>query len=548
MIEEMYIFKRTRRHNLSWVGSRAFDNSLTEGGRYNGRIPLRHRGGRSVSDALVWADPPQKLLDRLKRTSQRIGKDTLRENAEAVLAFYERDIVEHVASTQVPTKELKHLLLRGNKPEPKEGMGKHVSRSSILGKDPFGEHSIPAELMKEGALTPTGSLLKAIQVSNLKYARVHLGRILQKDLEAKVRRREMEEEREQSSSSEEDEDSTSGSETEGDALKWKDYRETVLENLPRNQGVIEVGLLLSLEREPGEKALQWIQRIRGARRLMIRKSIAFPDGFYIKLADRQLTGAEKNEAAKAMLEELNKPVKRGVIGPLRGPRNLPNTASSAAAAVSRLSWDEYVQLTAKGISAQPTYEGHRMVKLKAYERVFTWAQAKREVARKPSRKDKRDDDKGKLKSHREGKLRKVPKPPKEESESKPRGEQSKKDCPICKKLGLVGTPHYRPHTRDRCFRRPGGPCEHLPKDAPWSVMKKALLEAKSKRRADKPGSGVVPAKRPKTREDRRVTLAETESSPSGSESEENEPRFDPWKLQRESRTRVQEPKKEADFQ
>ena len=67
---------------------------------------------------------------------------------------------------------------------------------------------------------------------------------------------------------------------------------------------------------------------------MIRKSIAFPDGFYIKLADRQLTGAEKNEAAKAMLEELNKPVTRGIIGPLRGPRNLPNTASSAAAAVA----------------------------------------------------------------------------------------------------------------------------------------------------------------------------------------------------------------------
>ena len=130
-----------------------------------------------------------------------MNKDTLRANAETVLAFYEKDIVEHVMSSQVPTKELKKLLLRSSKIKPTEGMSTSVSKSSLLGKDPFGQKEIPAELMEKGELTPAGSLLKSIQVSNFQYARVHLTRILGKDLEVKVRRLEMAKEGDDTTSS-----------------------------------------------------------------------------------------------------------------------------------------------------------------------------------------------------------------------------------------------------------------------------------------------------------------------------------------------------------
>ena len=58
------------------------------------------------SNALIWADVPESLTKRLDTKNQRIGVQCLKENAEAILRFFEADICEHVVSMQLRDKRV----------------------------------------------------------------------------------------------------------------------------------------------------------------------------------------------------------------------------------------------------------------------------------------------------------------------------------------------------------------------------------------------------------------------------------------------------------
>ena len=94
------------------------NNSLSnEKGKFNPRIPTISVE-RNVEEELVWADYPDNLRRRLNKKSQKITEDCLKENAEAILKFYEKDIIEYVASQQIKSnKNVKRLIMRDHAKE-----------------------------------------------------------------------------------------------------------------------------------------------------------------------------------------------------------------------------------------------------------------------------------------------------------------------------------------------------------------------------------------------------------------------------------------------
>ena len=122
---------------LRWAGSAANANSLADpNATFDPTLPCAS-GEEAARDALVYADAPKKLLDRLEKKPQEIGPDCLFENAESILRFYEEDIVLHVVKQEVKDKRVYELLQRGEDDE--LASMSRIARSSYLGEDPFGD-------------------------------------------------------------------------------------------------------------------------------------------------------------------------------------------------------------------------------------------------------------------------------------------------------------------------------------------------------------------------------------------------------------------------
>ena len=81
---------------LRWAGSAANANSLADpNATFDPTLPCAS-GEEAARDALVYADVPKTLADRIKAKPQRIGPACLYENAQSVLRFYEEDIILRV--------------------------------------------------------------------------------------------------------------------------------------------------------------------------------------------------------------------------------------------------------------------------------------------------------------------------------------------------------------------------------------------------------------------------------------------------------------------
>ena len=89
---------------LRWAGSAANANSLADPNTSFDPTLACASGEDAARDALVLADVPQKLIDRLTKKPQKIGPDCLFENAESILHFYEEDIVLNVVRQEVKDK------------------------------------------------------------------------------------------------------------------------------------------------------------------------------------------------------------------------------------------------------------------------------------------------------------------------------------------------------------------------------------------------------------------------------------------------------------
>ena len=92
---------------LRWAGAVANANSLVDPNvTFDPTLPCAS-GEEAARDALVFADAPGKLIERLSKKPQHIGPDCLYENAESILRFYEEDIVQHVVKQEVKDKRVR---------------------------------------------------------------------------------------------------------------------------------------------------------------------------------------------------------------------------------------------------------------------------------------------------------------------------------------------------------------------------------------------------------------------------------------------------------
>ena len=140
----------------TWSGKSQRNNSLSnERGKFNPRIPTISIE-RNVDEELVWADYPDNLKKRLSKKSQKITEDCLKENAEAILKFYEKDIIEYVASQQIKSnKTVKRLIMRDHAKEKEDPnryareAGTKLASSSFLVRNPFGDLPMDPALMYE---------------------------------------------------------------------------------------------------------------------------------------------------------------------------------------------------------------------------------------------------------------------------------------------------------------------------------------------------------------------------------------------------------------
>ena len=80
---------------LRWAGKAVNANSLADpNATFDPTLPCAS-GEEAAVDALVKADAPKRLLERLQKKPQEIGPDCLYENAESILHFFEEDIVSN---------------------------------------------------------------------------------------------------------------------------------------------------------------------------------------------------------------------------------------------------------------------------------------------------------------------------------------------------------------------------------------------------------------------------------------------------------------------
>ena len=86
--------------SMSWTGTKAKVNTLTGRGTFDPKIPI-DQPGEEGDDALIWADVPDALKERLKDKPQLITEDCLYDNARGILRLYENDIVQHVIKRQL---------------------------------------------------------------------------------------------------------------------------------------------------------------------------------------------------------------------------------------------------------------------------------------------------------------------------------------------------------------------------------------------------------------------------------------------------------------
>ena len=164
---------------------------------------------------------------------KRVGLDCLKQNAEIVLDLFQNMIIKHVLSMQIHDKTLSRII-RGNPdidnqsddPPDIEPIAGKITKSSLLGQDPWGDKELPPKTPQKGeedaeassAYSAKQGVLKSIQDNAWAYSSTHLRRILHEDILLHVVDKEMEYEAD-----------TNGvrSKSARKRMPWKVYRETV---------------------------------------------------------------------------------------------------------------------------------------------------------------------------------------------------------------------------------------------------------------------------------------------------------------------------------
>jgi len=155
--------------------------------------------GTNTDRLVVLLDVPKKLEQALAKGMKKIGPRCLRENAEVVLKIFEDMCLEHVVGQEIADKLLRKLTqhnptLPGATASTTTSHG-NISKSSLLGKDPWGDEVIPDKKQDEDGndieYTDLQLLLFKIQNKTHSYLTAHLSRIVHPAIMVKVKEMEM---------------------------------------------------------------------------------------------------------------------------------------------------------------------------------------------------------------------------------------------------------------------------------------------------------------------------------------------------------------------
>ena len=130
---------------------------------------------------VVLMDIPEDLQNALNKGMKKIDLDCLRENAEMVLQLFESICLQHVLDGQINDKVLRRLTQRDPSVEKDNNADKgkqlapksKIARSSIIGRDPWGDESLPA-LPKRGAREASATTGESDEEETQSYSNVQL--------------------------------------------------------------------------------------------------------------------------------------------------------------------------------------------------------------------------------------------------------------------------------------------------------------------------------------------------------------------------------------
>ena len=244
----------------------------------------------------TWQDVPKEVGSMTKSGMLIIGNTCLKENASFILEMYEEACLMHVVGMQIKDKTFS-ALVRGNPALERDNPGmqkpnQSIAQSSLLGQDPWGDKAIPEDSDNEEGETSYSKvqmLLKNIQDQNYGYLTTHLKRILHEDIFLNVRKEEVLYEKDIGGRR---------SSSERNRMPWEKYKSVIYELLPEQTGLHELKMLMTLNREDGESAQSWVQRLSEANQALAEYDIVLPERLFVEMAVDYLSNTERSKISE----------------------------------------------------------------------------------------------------------------------------------------------------------------------------------------------------------------------------------------------------------
>lgn len=347
--------KSTRHANkgpMAWAGAaHSFEQAKTPQAiaqTFNASVPMQVRQDKHESgDDSVRADQPTDLRVALGAGLQAIHPAVLKGNATLLLEWFEHVIIEHVLSRQADNKALAHLLQRDPKVEAADPKAKgkrygggRLSKSSWVGRDPFGDRKPPAPASgtKERAQQ---LLLQDVQDACYQYARVHVHALLDPEISACVQEHELAYL----------DSASKRNATPRKRITWDYIRTTILAFLQEGTGLHELACFLHMRRERDESASTWAKRVRVARRVLRALNLKLSTAMWQQKLLQYLTKRERQAVI-----ETHRRDRQLEHAAMRGPmKPLPRLLLTYRNEVRAMAWSVFYEVCTRALPTESKY-------------------------------------------------------------------------------------------------------------------------------------------------------------------------------------------------
>ena len=216
-----------------------------------------------VDTRKLWValDVPEELSTTTKDGLKKIGPKCLKLNAEIILRMYEGMCIKHVLKNTAKTKSFERLVKRDPRFDPSKSKESKslpncvLAESSLLGGDPWGDEPLPKPTTNddgEEEFTTDQVLMIDLQEKVYEYLTAHVHTLIEGAILTRVRAQEKRYENNEDRCKEL---------SNRQRMPWSSYKKTITKFLPGMHGEHELCSLVALQREDGESAQDWGQRL-----------------------------------------------------------------------------------------------------------------------------------------------------------------------------------------------------------------------------------------------------------------------------------------------